>query len=180
MRSAAVTERRGLPRASNRGLSQREKRINRNWVELLQELRVTQTGVQVLTAFLLTVPFSNRFSHLSQLERITYLCVLTGSIATTALLVAPVAFHRLLFRKRRRPWLVMAAHLCAKVGLCLLAVVSCGVAFLVFDIATTTPVAAAVGGSLLAAFIALWGALPLAAEARHRRRRQAGVTSMRS
>lgn len=80
-----------------------DKRITRNWAELLQELRVTQTGVQVLTGFLLTVPFSNRFTHLSELQLVTYLCIVLGAITATALLVAPVAFHRMLFRQRRRP-----------------------------------------------------------------------------
>lgn len=145
-----------------------DARITRNWDELLQELRVTQTGVQILTGFLLTVPFSNRFSALSELQRVSYLCVLLGSIGATALLVAPVAFHRLLFRRHHRPWLVRAAHQCAIAGLVLLAFISCGAAFLVFDIATSTPVAVCVGGGLLAIFGGLWAVTPLIFRSRHR------------
>lgn len=141
-----------------------DERITRNWAELLQELRVTQTGVQVLTGFLLTVPFSPRFAHLSELQRITYLCIVLGAITATALLVAPVAFHRMLFRQRRRPWLVDAAHACAVGGLAVFSLVCAGAAFLVFDIATSTPLAVAVGCALLGLFSGLWGVVPLAAE----------------
>ena len=80
--------------------------LTRNWDELLQEIRVTQTGVQILTGFLLTVPFSNRFEDLTSFQRAVYLTVLAGSVLTTALVVAPVAMHRVLFRRRRRELLV--------------------------------------------------------------------------
>ena len=79
-----------------------EDTLTRNWNELLQELRVTQTGVQILTGFLLTVPFSNRFEDLTAFQRDVYLAVLAGSVLTTGLVVAPVAMHRVLFRQRRR------------------------------------------------------------------------------
>ena len=81
------------------------KRLTRNWNELLQELRVTQTGVQILTGFLLTVPFSDRFEDLDRFQLTLYLIVLSGSTATTLLAVAPAAFHRMLFRQRARHWL---------------------------------------------------------------------------
>ena len=60
-----------------------EEMINRNWTELVQELRSTQTGVQVLTGFLLTVPFSDRFDSLDPVERTAYLLVLSGAVAAT-------------------------------------------------------------------------------------------------
>lgn len=137
------------------------QKITRNWDELLQELRVTQTGVQILTGFLLTVPFSNRFVHLSQLQRVTYLCVLIGAITTTALLVAPVALHRVLFHQHHRPWLVKAANACALTGVCMLGCISCGAAFLVFDISTNAVLALVISGCLLALFSALWLIWPL-------------------
>ena len=86
------------------------ERLDRNWDELLQELRVTQTGVQILTAFLLTVPFTNGFSQLDGFQRDCYLVVLCGSVLTTALLMAPVAYHRVLFRQRQRPWRGQTGH----------------------------------------------------------------------
>lgn len=153
------------PRVSGVARADRE-RYTRNWDELLQELRVAQTGVQILTGFLLTVPFSNRFPRLSSLQRDTYLAVLVGAITATALLVAPVAFHRLLFRQRRRPWLVHAANLCALAGLCLLSLISCGAAFLVFDISTSLTGAVIAAAALLILFGGLWAAVPLTARYR--------------
>ena len=67
------------------------ERLTRNWNELLQELRVTQTGVQILTGFLLTIPFTTRFPDLDALQRFSYLAVLTGSVIATGLIVGPVA-----------------------------------------------------------------------------------------
>ena len=71
--------------------------INRNWTELIQELRSTQTGVQVLTGFLLTVPFSDRFATLDDVQRTAYLIVLSGAVTATAAILSPVAYHRILF-----------------------------------------------------------------------------------
>lgn len=142
-------------------MSYSEERITRNWNELLQEIRVTQTGVQILTGFLLTVPFSQRFPELDTLQVRTYLTVLCGSVLTTALVVAPVAFHRVLFRQRQRPWLVEAADASAKAGLVCLSLTSCGVLFLVFDVVGERVVAWWVLGISLLAFAALWALLPL-------------------
>ena len=146
--------------------SPRHDRLARNWNELLQELRVTQTGVQILTGFLLTVPFSSRFEELTRLQVNAYLTVLTGSVLTTGFVIAPVAFHRLLFRQRQREWLVRAANLCALCGLALLALTSAGVLFLVFDVVLTTTVALVALGVALVFFVALWAALPLHARVR--------------
>jgi L-asparagine transporter-like permease len=135
--------------------------LNRNWDELLQELRVTQTGVQILTAFLLTVPFTNGFPELDPFQRDCYLVVLSGSVLTTALVVAPVAYHRVLFRQRQRRRLVDASHVTAQAGLVTLAATMAGVVFLVFDVVTTRPAAlvALVIGVLL--FGALWLGAPV-------------------
>jgi hypothetical protein len=97
------------------------ERLTRNLNELLQELRVTQTGIQILTGFLLTLPFSQRFKDLDALQRGTFLAILTGSVIATGLIVAPVAFHRVLFRHGERPWLVKAANRAALAGLVSLA-----------------------------------------------------------
>lgn len=137
-----------------------EKRLSRNWHELLQELRVTQTGTQILTGFLLTLPFTPRFAELTQRQEITYLATMVGSVATTGLIVAPVAFHRLLFRQRQKPWLVAAADMTAKVGLLLLAVTTSGVVLLVFDVVlawTTALIAATV---TFVSLVVLWAGTP--------------------
>src|SRR5436190_17789810 len=93
------------------------ERLDRNWNSLLQELRVVQTGVQLLTGFLLTLPFQQRFTALSQPLRIVYLATVGCSVGATVLLVAPVGIHRLLFRRHRLQVLVSAAHRCAYAGL---------------------------------------------------------------
>ena len=126
-----------------------DERLTRNWSELLQELRVTQTGAQILTGFLLTVPFSSRFEVLDATQRVVYLVVLSGSVLTTLFMVAPVAFHRVLFRHHRRQWIVQASNVCARISLVLFALTSAGILFLVFDVVT----------SLLSAIIALIVAL---------------------
>jgi hypothetical protein len=86
------------------------QQLNRNLNELLQELRVMQTGVQILTGFLLTVPFTERFTQLTDDQRTLYLCILLTAVFTTLVIVAPVSYHRLLFRQGRRDWIVTAAH----------------------------------------------------------------------
>ncbi len=137
------------------------ERRTRNWEELLQELRVVQTGTQILTGFLLTVPFSSRFEDLTDQQRLVYLAVLMGSVVTTTLVLAPVAFHRMLFRRRQRPWLVEAGNVFARAGLGMLALTSAGAVLLVFDVVVGRPWSYAAGLSTLALFLAVWLALPL-------------------
>jgi hypothetical protein len=134
--------------------------LDRNWDELLQELRVTQTGVQILTAFLLTVPFTNGFPQLDPFQRDCYLVVLCGSVLTTALVVAPVAYHRVLFRQRQRRRLVDATHVTAQVGLGTLAATMAGAVFLVFDVVTTRPIALVTLVVSVLLFGALWLGAP--------------------
>ena len=137
------------------------KRLTRNLNELLQELRVTQTGVQILTGFLLTVPFSSRFDELDEVQRYAYLAVLSGSVIATGFIVGPVAFHRLLFRKGERRWLVAAANHSARAGLLLLALTSSGVIWLVFDIVVGRSAAMVAGAVSLAFFALLWAGVPV-------------------
>jgi hypothetical protein len=137
------------------------ERLDRNWSELLQELRVTQTGVQVLTGFLLTVPFSSRFDDLTRLQRSAYLAVLTGAVLATVLILAPAAFHRILFRKGQRAWLVSTANRIALAGLGMVAVTTAGVAFLVFDVVVGLTGGVLAGVVALVLFVLLWVVVPL-------------------
>lgn len=134
--------------------------LTRNWNELLQELRVTQTGAQILTGFLITLPFTPRFDTLDSVQRTTYLVLLVCSVLTTGLIVAPVAFHRMLFRQHRRPWIVSAADKAARAGLLLLALVSAGVIFLVFDLVVGRVTGIVAGGTILVFLILLWFVVP--------------------
>ncbi len=137
------------------------ERLTRNLNELLQELRVTQTGVQILTGFLLTLPFTNRFSSLDDVQRFAYLCVLSGSVVATGLIIAPVAFHRILFRRGERPWLVTNANRAARAGLVSLALTTSGMVWLVFDLVVDRTVASVAGVVSLLFFGLLWLAAPL-------------------
>jgi len=103
------------------------QRLDRNWAELLQELRVLQTGVQLLTGFLLTLPFQTRFSTLDGFDRGVYLLTVALSVTSTGLLIAPVALHRGLFRRHARHIMVAVAHRFAIAGLTVLAMAIIGV-----------------------------------------------------
>ncbi len=137
------------------------ERLTRNLNELLQELRVTQTGVQILTGFLLTLPFTNRFGDLDALQRMVYLGVLCGSVLATGLIIAPVAFHRVLFRHGERRWLVEAANWAARAGLFSLAITTSGVVWLVFDLVTNRTAAGVAGVISVLFFGTLWAVIPM-------------------
>ena len=140
-----------------------EATINRNWTELIQELRSTQTGVQVLTGFLLTVPFSSRFDTLDDVQRTAYLMVLSGAVTATAAILSPVAYHRILFRRGRRPWLVTTANKVARVGLVLVALTTCGVVFLTFDLAIGRTGGVVASIVAFVGYLVLWVGVPLRA-----------------
>lgn len=138
------------------------ERLDRNWTSLLQELRVMQTGVQLLTGLLLTLPFQQRFDMLDHPMRMVYLATVCCSIASTMLLVAPVGMHRVLFRQHRLPVLVSAAHRLAFAGLLLLGWAMAGVTDIIFDTVSGRRAGIAAGVFALIAFGLCWLALPLA------------------
>lgn len=136
------------------------ERLDRNWNDLLQELRVIQTGVQLLTGFLLTLPFQQRFSSLSHTDRAVYLATATASITATAFLQAPVMVHRAVFRRHQRKETVMVAHRLAIVGMGLLGLAIVGVTFLIAS-ALLGPGVGLVGAAGAAVMLAaLWIGLP--------------------
>ena len=140
-----------------------EATLNRNWTELIQELRSTQTGVQVLTGFLLTVPFSDRFERLDRVELTAYLLVLSGAVTATAMILSPIAYHRILFRRGQRPWLVETANKVARTGLVLVALTTCGVVFLTFDLAVTRTVGIIASLVAFLGYLVLWVWIPMRA-----------------
>jgi hypothetical protein len=137
------------------------QRLDRNWSGLLQELRVAQTGVQLLTGFLLTLPFQQRFTQLDDVMRTIYLVTVGCSIGATVLLIAPVSMHRLLFRQHRLETVVSAAHSYAMVGMVLLGVALAGVAVVIFDTVAGRTEAWVAGGFTLLALVAFWYLMPL-------------------
>ncbi|KAB7758294.1 DUF6328 family protein [Mycolicibacterium mucogenicum] len=138
------------------------QRLDRNWSSLLQELRVAQTGVQLLTGFLLTLPFQQRFSTLDDQSQTVYLATVGFSVASTILLIAPVGMHRILFRQRRMPLIVAAAHRCAFYGLLLLGIALTGVTELIFGTVAGQVAGWVAGGIGLAGFCTFWVLVPLA------------------
>lgn len=143
------------------------ERLDRNWISLIQELRVVQTGVQLLTGFLLTLPFQSRFATLPFAMRLLYLMTVAASISATVCLIAPVAAHRMLFRRHRIDNVVTTAHHYAIVGLGLLGIALTGVAVLIFD--TVAGAAAGIGAGVTFAvlFIAAWVVHPWRQRRRH-------------
>jgi hypothetical protein len=137
------------------------ERLDRNWDELLQELRVVQTGVQILAGFLLTLPFQQRFTEIEDIDQQVYLVAFCLTVVATAFLVAPVASHRLLFRRREKATLVAIAHACARIGLVALGLAVSTVAFVIFDVVTGTRGAVVAAGASLLLFLVNWLLLPL-------------------
>jgi hypothetical protein len=149
-----------LHRESGRPESE-EERADRNLSDLLQELRVALPGVQVLFAFLLTVPFTQRFSDLSAFEQKLYFGVLISVALATVLLVAPTAGHRILFRRQQKEYLVTVANNLSLAGIFLLAVAMCGAIALISHFlfgATTAIISTAV---MALAFIGFWFTGPI-------------------
>lgn len=137
------------------------QRLDRNWEDLLQELRVVQTGVQLLTGFLLTLPFQSRFSHLAGFQRNVYLITVACAIGSVGFLITPVSLHRLVFRRHLRRRMVTLAHHSALIGLTLLGCCMVGVVHLTFAIVAgeLAGAIAAIAAALL--LVVLWAALPL-------------------
>jgi hypothetical protein len=142
------------------------ERLDRNLVELMQEVRVVQTGVQVLFAFLLTVPFSARFAAITDFQRAAYFAALVGSAAAAVLLIAPTAVHRLLFRLGQKQYMVDVSNRLALGGLLSTAVAMIAVMLLVSDVMFGMGIAIAITLATTLAFAGVWALVPL----RHRRR----------
>jgi hypothetical protein len=141
--------------ASGRKESEQE-RADRNLSDLLQELRVALPGVQVLFAFLLTVPFSNRFTQLSEFEEDLYFGVLLATALATVMLTAPTVGHRILFRRQQKEFIVTIANTLALVGMFLLAVAICGAIALISSFVFGTATALISTGAVAIAFAGFW------------------------
>lgn len=136
------------------------ERLDRNWNDLLQELRVVQTGVQLLTGFLLTLPFQQKFAVLNEGERRVYLAAVSASIMATGFLQAPVSVHRALFRRHRRKETVLTAHRLAIVGIIFLACAVVSVTTLIFDVMLGWTGGVVAGALAAALLLTLWLIIP--------------------
>ena len=138
-----------------------EERDDRNLGELLQELRVAGLGVQVLFGFLLSLPFTNRFVKLSHGQRELYLLTLVLASVSTALLLGPVAYHRLVFRLRQKEGLVRAANVMAILGLVCVGLAVSAAVLLVSSFVASGLTAWLITVFVLCMFGGLWFAFPL-------------------
>jgi Family of unknown function (DUF6328) len=145
------------------------QREDRRYGELLQEVRVAQTGVQILLAFLLTVAFSPRFTTLQEYQKIIYVVTLLLGAAATALLIAPVSIHRLTFSQGLKPQLVKSANVLTECGLTVLALTIGSALLLILDVILGLGTALWLTVGVLVWFAAWWYLLPIVIRVRHHR-----------
>jgi len=138
-----------------------EERMDRNWMELIQELRVLQTGVQILGGFLLTLPFQSRFVELDDWQRGLYLFNVMVAALTTVLIVIPVSVHRRLFRRGLKATLVSSADAVTKWALGGVALLIVGSATLVFDFTAGRTAGIVAGGFIVLTLLLLVVGMPL-------------------
>ncbi|HJC60504.1 MAG TPA: sodium:proton antiporter [Candidatus Dietzia intestinigallinarum] len=150
------------------------QRIDRNWIELLQELRIVQTGGQVLTGFLLVVPFQDRFADISGGARAVYLVVLALALVSTVTLLAPVMIHRAVFRSHRKDRVLRISATLARTGLAILSVAMIGLVGLIFSMVAGPGWGGVAAAVMAALVVVMLFALPLSV------RRRTATTPYRS
>jgi cation transport ATPase len=139
-----------------------QERLNRNMNELLQELRVSQTGVQILFAFLLAIPFAQRFKQVTPFQRDVYYAAVLLSGLAAVFFIAPASFHRILFRRQEKKSLVITANRMAIGGLACLALAMVAVILFITDFLFSSTAAVIATALFGGAILVLWYALPLA------------------
>lgn len=143
-------------------------RLDRNFNEQLQELRIAQAGVQILFAFLLVIPFQNRFEDLTSLQRNIYVVTLIAAALSVILFTAPVAMHRVLFREGVKDFIVRYTAVLISAGLTTLALSILGGVVLVLDLLLSHTTALVIGGLIAGLAVMLWLVVPLRRRARTR------------
>jgi Flp pilus assembly protein TadB len=145
----------------------RHERIDRELIELLNELRVALPGVQFLFAFLLVVPFQQKGSQITEFQRGIYFVALAAAALATALLIAPAAQHRILFRQYDKEALLRRSNRSALAGLLALGLAICAALFLVVDVVFSRTLAWATAGALGLLLVWWWLAVPLSQRTRN-------------
>lgn len=143
-----------------------EERLDRNLMELLQELRVALPGIQVLFAFLLIVPFSQGWAKVTDFEKSVYFATLLSTAVSSVFLIAPTARHRLRFRELDKRWIVETSNRLAIAGLVFLGLSITGTIMLISHFVYSDLTTAIASGSVFAAILVLWFAVPLVREIR--------------
>lgn len=137
------------------------ERLDRNLQEFLGELRVALPGVQVLFAFLLVVPFNDRFAEVTSFQRTVYSVTLLCAAAASVCLIAPTVHHRIEFRRQNKEQILFLANRLAIVGLVFLAVAMTGAILLITDVLYGTATTAIAVAVVAAAFLIVWFGIPL-------------------
>ena len=138
-----------------------QERLDRNLLELLNELRVALPGVQVLFAFLLTVPFTQRFAVLTSGQQKIYYATLLCTTVSAMLLIAPSAHHRISFRQQDKDFIVRFANKLTIAGLGFLALAMSGVVLLITDVLYSSRATAIATASAVLGFAVLWYVIPI-------------------
>lgn len=138
-----------------------EERLDRKWGDLLQELRVMQTGAQLTAGFLLTLPFTTKFPSLDDFQETLFLILVVVAALTTAVVITPVAVHRRITGQHVKEKLVATAHRLVGIGLTLLAILVTGIVVLIFDVVVDRTAALVTGAVVAAVLTGLLLALPL-------------------
>jgi hypothetical protein len=155
-----------LPDVENQRDETPMERLDRNTVELLNELRVAAVGIQVLFAFLLIVPFNSGFKHVTSFDRYDYFVTLLCIAMAASLLIAPSIHHRLLFRRGQKAFLIELGSKLTIAGVAFLAVGLTGILVLISHVLWGAVTAAIVGGFTAVIVTVLWFGIPLARRAR--------------
>lgn len=138
-----------------------DERADRNWSELLQELRVLQTGTQILTGFLLALAFQPAFADLSDGQRTFYLVLVVLSALSAIIALAPVSLHRIVFQRGLKRSVVKYGHLALITALVTVAALVVGVVAFVFDVVVSDAASVAVAVSLGIVIVLLWIIAPV-------------------
>ncbi|MEA2321094.1 MAG: hypothetical protein QOD81_944 [Solirubrobacteraceae bacterium] len=133
-----------------------QERLNRQMMELLNELRVAMPGVQVLFGFLLTVPFQQRFAQVTDFQRTVYFATLIAAAVATAFLIAPSAYHRVMFEQHDKPTIIRVGTVQMLVGLGALALAMNGAVLLVTDVLFDGGTVTVTVAALATVYFALW------------------------
>jgi hypothetical protein len=144
------------------------ERADRNWNEVLQELRVLQTGTQILTGFLLALAFQPAFADLDARQRSIYLVLVVLAALSAVIALAPVALHRAVFRRREKRAVVVYGHLALVTALVTVAALLSGVAAFVFDVVLGVGAGASAAIALGTLILVLWVAVPVLIRLRRR------------
>jgi hypothetical protein len=157
----AETQDRRRDDASKRTREGRKEKLDRELIELLHEMRVMLPGIEVIFGFLLTVPFTERFTELTSLQRTAFFVSFLSTALATAFLVAPSSYHRLRWRQYDKERLLQVANKFAIIGLAFFAISLAAIAFIVTDVVIRTSIAVWVAAGIAVIVVVLWFGLPL-------------------